>query len=233
MVQNDIHIILDIQDFSMPQAGNGKLMCAFIRARFCMEELATLNRCHMHCWVIFMSDICMGMGEQVNSQWLQGKVSDTYVQYAWPWTSTLMAGEWSIWHRAIHVALNLDSYLQLPRKLGEWQLTMDTQNCWYMMVDDQRLWYHSNSGWHIHTKIPHCLQTVQFHMQYQMSAGGPDLVQCQCITMVVCYQHILVQLGGPMVQSRPVLESLSCWHKFQNSKFSRAWKLEMEVTGKV
>jgi len=187
----------------------------------------------MHSQVIFMLDICMGAGEQVDSWWLRGKVSGNYVHYSWPWTGTPTAGEWTMWHRAIHVALNLDSYQWLPRKLREWQLMMDTQNRWYMMVDNQWLWHHTDSRWHIHTKIPHCSRTAWFHTQYQVSAGGPDLAQCICITTVVCYQHILVQSGGPMTQVMPPPVRLASWHEFNNSKFSRAWKLEVEGAGKV
>jgi len=67
MAHHDIHVKEDIPDFNMPQAGDGELMLAFMKAGFHNKDIAILNQCRMYCWVIFISDICTGAGEQVNS----------------------------------------------------------------------------------------------------------------------------------------------------------------------
>jgi len=77
MAEQDIHITSDIPDFNMPQVGDGEIMLAFLKAGFHSEELAMLNRCRLFCQVIYMSDLCTGAGDQVDSQWLQGKIRET------------------------------------------------------------------------------------------------------------------------------------------------------------
>jgi len=137
MAQSKIHIYLDIPEIEMPWMRDVELMRAFIRAGYRTEELATINRCHMHIWVIFLLDICTGAGEQVDQRWLWGEVSHTYDQYSRPQMGNPSASKWAVWHRAIHVAFNLDSQKQLPYKLGAWKTSMTTLNRWYFTSKDQ------------------------------------------------------------------------------------------------
>jgi len=104
MAKNDIHIHLDIPVIEMPHIRDVELMRAFIRAGYHMEELATINHCRMHVWVIFLSDICTGAGEQVNQQWLRGKSAIHMTStpgHKWA-TQALVSGqcgiEQSTWH---------------------------------------------------------------------------------------------------------------------------------------
>jgi len=141
MQHYDIHITEDIPDFTVPRAGDKELMRVFVTAGFCNEEIASLNRCRLFCHVIFISDICTGAGEKVDSRWLQGKESNTYEHYSWPRTGKPTAGEWSLWTRAIYKALNMDSYRNLPRPLGPW--------LWPWTQEIGGMWSTTNKGFGI------------------------------------------------------------------------------------
>jgi len=98
MVQNGIHIWSDIPDMDAPQVGGEEIMRAILQASFCNEELAAINQCRMHNRMIFVLDICVGAGNQVDSRWLQGRVNHTYDQYLWPQTGSPTTGEWTLWN---------------------------------------------------------------------------------------------------------------------------------------
>jgi len=111
MVTHNISLKSDIPDFPVPREGDQELMRTFLRAGFCKEELATLNRCHMHSRMIFTSNICTGAGDQVDGRWLQGTICRNHEQYSWPKTGAPTEEEWTLWDCTIKVAYNLDNRL--------------------------------------------------------------------------------------------------------------------------
>jgi len=181
----------------------------------------------------YISDICTRAGVQVDNWWLRGEVCTIYSQYLWLRTGTPLVSEWSMWHRAIHIALNLDKNRYLPRPLGAWWHNMDRRNQWYMTTNDQRLWHNTMEGWQYHTKIPHWSRTARFHPDAHQCNARPYLAKCNCITTISSYQHILVQSGALITNPIGEPEGVSSWEKFQLSHFACSWKLEVEEAGKA
>jgi len=142
-------------------------------------------------------------------------------------------GEWAVWNRAIHMAFNLDSQKRLLTKLGAWKKSMNTLHRWYYTSDDQQLWHHTRSGWHVHAKIPNKSRMARFHSHYQESMNGLDAEQCLCITIMKGYHHILMQSRGLMKSSNLAGGPVTSWQQFQDSEFCRDWKWEVTVVGEV
>jgi len=74
---------------------------------------------------------------------------------------------------------------------------------------------------------------ARFHAHSQHSDFGPDLEKSSCVTTICSHQHILVQLGASLIQLPRKQEGLSSWQQFQNSQFTRVWKLEVEESGEA
>jgi len=71
-VQWGIEISTDLPDLVPQRIHDRELMAIFLQAGFCMEELAMLNHCQMFLNVIFLSDICNGLGTTINNQFWEG-----------------------------------------------------------------------------------------------------------------------------------------------------------------
>jgi len=136
--------------------------------------------------------------------------------------SGLCGIEHSTWH-----------LIWIASSLGAWKTTMATLNQWFLTQTNQRLWHHMDGGWRIHSKIPHHSQTAWFHTHYQESPSGPDLEQSLCVTMVACYQHIVIQSGSALMKITQTDDHAPSWEQFQESQFCSNWKWEVMVEGQV
>jgi len=234
MATHNIHITADLPDFQVPREGDTEIMRVFLCSGFRKDEIASLNRCRMYSRVIFTSDICTGAGDQVDSRALQGQIcSKNYEWYKWPRTGTPTPGEWALWNRAIRVAYNLDNRQRLPQKLGDWHFPTNTRNRWYLDTEDQRLWYHVEEGWQMHSKIPHRSRTARFHAHFGLSSEGPNLSNCLGVTVVNGHQHIGVQ-SGSRIRAQPLGIALHAGlQATEEHQFRKRWEFEEEVMGKV
>ncbi len=96
-VQQGIKIWMDIYDFQLHQSNDREIMQILLSTGFWSDELATLNCCRMFLQVIFLSDICNGMGMAVNTQFWVGEKPSSLYQYNWPQTPKPTQQEWTLW----------------------------------------------------------------------------------------------------------------------------------------
>jgi len=68
--------------------------------------------------VIFVSDICNEVGDQVEEEWFTHVAREMNQQYKWLWTGQPTQVECALWSRAIYQAL--------LRKLGKWQMQVES-----------------------------------------------------------------------------------------------------------
>jgi len=123
-VQRGISISLPISDFQPQWEHDRELMAIFLRsARYCDQDLVTLNLCCLYLKAIYLSDICNGLGTMIKQQFWTGDNAVDHYKYHWPQIQKPAACKWAHWQRCLTLSLNLGKQQRLPLPCGRWHST--------------------------------------------------------------------------------------------------------------
>jgi len=135
----DISVHLGVQHALPLQIGDIELMRVFLQHGYWKpEELCSLNHCCTFLHAFWLSDICTGAGDSIDSQiWY----SHSPCQSIWNWPQKMppLEADWRLWQLALCLALHLSHNNTLATPLGPW-LHCSSPHGWYFETLTNQLW---------------------------------------------------------------------------------------------
>jgi len=95
----------------------------------------------------------------------------------------------------------------------------------------QWLWHQTLTQWECHRLIPHCSQTLQFHLSAIPEESQPTLATLQHATVYIRCSHITQMGYGPILASTH--KQLTGITALLQYSFAKTWKLQIQVTTKL
>jgi len=91
----EVKLDTGVKDFK-PACTNDKDLMAFLQVGYQKTQLQSLNKCWMFLQLIYVSDICNGIGTEVEHRFWEGNRSILPAQYKWPQTASPTPSEWQV-----------------------------------------------------------------------------------------------------------------------------------------
>jgi len=104
--QADIHIQIEIPDFTLSRHGDKELVRSFLQHGFRQPQLGALHQCRMYLHVLRLSDITTGTGDRLlMTNWRM--YSPITSEYQWPATAKPSQSDWNMWDMALAMAFQV------------------------------------------------------------------------------------------------------------------------------
>jgi len=114
-----VTLMTDFANYPLQQQGDIELMRLFVQTGWKPPKFMSLNHCRMFLHVFLLSDIVVGLGNYIPTQfWDQFMLLES--TFDWPHTTKPSLNAGILWHTALTAALHLrcNQWLALP--LGRW-----------------------------------------------------------------------------------------------------------------
>jgi len=125
-----VTLSMDFAEIPMQQHGDIEIMCLFVKTGWKQLALQMLNHCRMYLHIFLLSDIVMGTGESIPTQfWDHPHLANSWLE--WPQTASPPQQSWTLWHQALTSALNLGQNQRLVIPLGKWFAQLNPSSWFY------------------------------------------------------------------------------------------------------
>jgi len=105
--ESAITLLTDFANYDIPRQGDIKIMHLFINNGIKQPQLRTLNQCRLFLQVFWVSDIVVGGGDFICTQFWDPQ-EPAKSSFVWPWIQRPTPLEWTVWKQALTASLILE-----------------------------------------------------------------------------------------------------------------------------
>jgi len=122
----------------------------------------SLNCCRMHLHTFWLSDLCIGSGESIDTGLWESHVP---CHSPWQWPKSIPPSQsdyWRTWQTALTNSLNLSRSHRLAIPLGPW-ISQSSPSGWYYESATDHLWSVVDAQWTFFMPLPHHTRNKLYH----------------------------------------------------------------------
>jgi len=122
----------------------------------------SLNCCRMHLHAFWLSDLCIGSGELIDTGLWESHVP---CHSPWQWPKSIPPSQsdyWRTWQTALTNSLNLSRSHRLAIPLGPW-ISQSSPSGWYYESATDHLWSVVDAQWTFFMPLPHHTRNKLYH----------------------------------------------------------------------
>ncbi len=174
LISNSFNICMHTGVFLPPPwQGDLELMRLFLQNGYQEPSmLMSLNHCRMHLHAFWLSNLCIGLGESINTGLWDSHVP-CHLPWQWPKSISPSQSNWRMWQIALINSLNLSCSHWLAILLGPW-ISQPSPSGWYFKPATDHLWSVVEAQWTFFMPLPHLIRNKLYH-SHGYHAKGPNV----------------------------------------------------------
>jgi len=209
-----------------PQQGDLEIMRLFLQNGYQEPDaLMSLNRCRMHLHAFWLSDLCIGLGESIDTG-----LWDSHVpcHSPWQWFKSIppSQSDWRMWKIALNNSLHLSCSHWLAIPLGPW-FSWSPPSRWNFEPATNCLWSVVNAQWTFFMPLPNRTRNKTYHL-HGYHVKGPNVATLSRATVTELGRRLKLTGHSLLLPSPPATSGIDCFSLLQ---FAKDWEVSFHIIG--